>query len=37
MSVFTHPGWAEFTLIGVPARAWARWTVKALTAVFEAS
>ena len=37
MSVLTQPGCAEFTLIGVPRSSWARWTVKALSAVFEAS
>jgi len=37
MSVLTHPGWAELTLIVVPEGDAARWMVKAFTAVFEAS
>jgi hypothetical protein len=37
MSVFTQPGWAELTLIPVPFSSWARWTVKAFSAVFDAS
>src|SRR5205807_8203103 len=37
MSVFTQPGCAELTLIFVPRSSWARWTVKALRAVFDAS
>eukprot|EP00300_Choanocystis_sp_HF-7_P029266 c35875_g1_i1.p2 GENE.c35875_g1_i1~~c35875_g1_i1.p2 ORF type:complete len:117 (+),score=12.16 c35875_g1_i1:3-353(+) len=36
MSVFTQPGCAELTLIGVARSSSARWTVKALSAVFEA-
>jgi len=37
MAVFTQPGWAEFTLIGVSRSSWVRWTVKAFSAVFDAS
>ena len=37
ISVLTHPGCAEFTLIGVSFSSHARWVVKALSADFDAS
>ncbi len=37
MSVLTQPGWAELTLIGVSRNSAARWTVNALSAVFDES
>ena len=37
ISVFTHPGCAEFTLIFVPRNSCARWIVNEFSAVFDES